>query len=162
MRHKISIMLFCAALTGMILSCEGVTPEEKRDAEIEAITRSIDSCIGWFKDKDFDLLYSVVAHDSNYISVHPRDKVIKGFADFEKNSEVFRYPGFKYNRHEISDLRIGLSRAGDTAWFYCVLDDMNTWDGEPANWENARWTGVLEKRDGRWVIVQQHFSFPKE
>jgi hypothetical protein len=29
----------------------------------------------------------------------------------------------------------------------------------PANWENTRWTGVLEKRDGRWVIIQQHFSF---
>jgi hypothetical protein len=33
------------------------------------------------------------------------------------------------------------------------------WDGQPANWENTRWTGVLEKRGGRWVIVQQHFSF---
>jgi len=36
---------------------------------------------------------------------------------------------------------------------------MNTWAGKPANWENARWTGVLENRDGRWQIVQQHFSF---
>ena len=23
----------------------------------------------------------------------------------------------------------------------------------------VNWTGVLEKRDGRWVTVQQHFSF---
>jgi len=42
------------------------------------------------------------------------------------------------------------------------LDDINTWAGQPANWENARWTGVLKKRDGKWVIGQQHFSFPRE
>jgi hypothetical protein len=31
-----------------------------------------------------------------------------------------------------------------------------------ASWENTRWTGVVEKRDGRWVIVQQHFSFASD
>ena len=43
-----------------------------------------------------------------------------------------------------------------------MLDDMNEWKGQPANWENTRWTGVTEKRDGKWVIVQQHFSFAVE
>ena len=61
--------------------------------------------------------------------------------------------------HTITDLNVTLSRSGDVAWFSCMLDDMNTWKGQPANWENTRWTGVLEKRDGRWVLVQQHFSF---
>ncbi|MEW5983137.1 MAG: nuclear transport factor 2 family protein [Acidobacteriota bacterium] len=39
---------------------------------------------------------------------------------------------------------------------------VNTYKGQPASWEDTRWTGVLEKRDGRWVIVQQHFSFATE
>jgi len=26
---------------------------------------------------------------------------------------------------------------------------------------NTRWTGVLEKRKEKWVIVQMHFSFAK-
>jgi hypothetical protein len=43
-----------------------------------------------------------------------------------------------------------------------VLDDVNEWRGQPANWMNTRWTGALEKRDGKWVIVQMHFSFAKE
>ncbi|MFC1593300.1 nuclear transport factor 2 family protein [Candidatus Neomarinimicrobiota bacterium] len=55
-----------------------------------------------------------------------------------------------------------LSRSKDVAWFYCILDDINTWKGQPANWENVRRTGVLDKRNEKWVIVQQHFSFPKE
>jgi len=48
------------------------------------------------------------------------------------------------------------------AWFFCILDDINEWKGQPATWENTRWTGVLEKRDGRWVTVQQHFSFAND
>jgi ketosteroid isomerase-like protein len=142
--------------------CGQVAAEEVSDAEMETIAKTIDSCIGWFKDKDFDLLFSVVAHDSNYLSVHPTNRVIRGFAHFEKNAEIFRNPVFKYVRHELKDLTINVSQSGDVAWFYCILDDMNEWDGQPANWENARWTGVLEKRNDKWVIVQQHFSFASD
>ncbi len=154
--------LVCAALLLFTFSCEKAAPQLDRDAELKEIARTIDSCIGWFKDKDFDLLFSVVAHDSSYISVHPTDRVIRGFGEFEKNAEIFRRPEFQYSRHELKDLTINMSKSGDVAWWYCVLDDINTWDGQPANWENARWTGVLEKREGRWVIVQQHFSFASE
>ena len=36
--------------------------------------------------------------------------------------------------------------------------DFGEWDGTPMAWENARWTGVLEKRQDKWVIAQMHFS----
>ncbi len=145
-----------------MVSCGHAGLQASKDAELKEIARTIDSCIGWFENKDFDLLFSVVAHDSNYISVHPSDRVIRGFDQFEKNAEIFKRPEFQYVRHELKDLTINMSKSGDVAWWYCILDDINTWDGQPANWENARWTGVLEKREGRWVIVQQHFSFATE
>ena len=84
-----------------------------------------------------------------------------GFEQLKENSEIFRNPNFQYVRHELKNLTINISNSGDVAWFYCILDDINTWEGRPANWENARWTGVLEKRTGKWVIMQQHFSFAK-
>ena len=144
--------LFC-------IKCTQVSVKFNKEKEIKEITNTVSSCIGWFKEKDFDLLYSIVAKDSNYISVHPTNRVIKGYDHFKKNSEIFRNPDFKYVRHELKNLKITLSKSGDVAWFYCILDDINTWKGQPANWENARWTGVLEKRNRKWVIVQQHFSF---
>jgi ketosteroid isomerase-like protein len=159
MKQKVIQLIVCAAFIVFYSSCTQVSVEEENDTEIKEIEKTISSCIGWFKNKDFDLLFSVVAHDSNYISVHPTARVIRGFEQFEKNSEVFKNPDFKYVRHELKYLTISLSKSGDVAWFYCILDDINTWKGQPANWENARWTGVLEKREGRWVIVQQHFSF---
>ena len=159
MNHKLFHSLLYLAFFLWISSCNHASVKVNRDAELKEIAKTIDSCIGWFKNKDFNLMFSVVAHDSNFLEVHPTDRVVRGFEQFKKNSEIFKNPDFLYSRHEIKNLKINLSQSGANAWFYCVLNDINTWKGEPANWENARWTGVLEKREGRWVIVQQHFSF---
>ncbi len=152
-------VVFIVSLFIAIIGCGDQNKIMNKEAELKEITKTISACIGWFEDKDFDLLFSVVAHDSNYISVHPTNRVIKGFEQFKENSEIFKRPEFQYVRHELKDLTINLSKSGDVAWYYCILDDINTWEGQPANWENARWTGVLEKRDGRWRMVQMHFSF---
>lgn len=161
MKEKVITIIICL-LVLFTISCEKKIKDSGNEVNIEEIASTISSCIGWFKYKDFDLLFSIVAHDSNYISVHPTNRVIMGFDDFLKNSEIFKNPNFLYVRHELKDLNINVSKSGDVAWFYCILDDINTWKGQPASWENTRWTGVLERRDGRWVIVQQHFSFAKE
>jgi ketosteroid isomerase-like protein len=162
MSHKSIQSLALATLIMLFSSCSQVLAEETKDAEVREIAKTIDSCIGWFRNKDFDLLFSVVWHDSNYISVRPSSTVIRGFEQFERSSEVFKNPDFVYVRHELKDLTINRSKSGDVAWFYCVLDDINEWNGQPANWENVRWTGVLEKRNEKWVIVQQHFSFASD
>jgi len=162
MKSKLMKTMLLLILIMGLINCGNREEPMDREAEMKEISRVIDSCIGWFKTKDFELLFNGVAHDSGYLSVHPSDRVLKGYDQFEKNSEVFKNPEFKYVRHELKDLTINLSRSGDVAWFFCILDDINEYKGQPANWENARWTGVLEKREGRWVIVQQHFSFPSE
>jgi len=141
------------------LSLAPVPADPGPDAETEAIARVIHACIGWAGTKDFALLYGSIANDPGFLEVHPNGKVVSGFDEFRKAEAFWGSPDFKAVRYEIRDLRIRRSRSGDVAWFYALLDDINEWKGQPANWENTRWTGVLEKRDGRWVMVQQHFSF---
>ena len=89
-------------------------------------------------------------------------KITRGFEEFKKGEKFWGNPDFKAIKYDIRDLKISLSKTGDAAWFYCVLDDINEWKGEPANWLNTRWTGVLEKRERKWVIVQMHFSFSSD
>jgi ketosteroid isomerase-like protein len=139
-----------------------ITPASAEGGELGHIERSIRGCIGWAKDKDFRLLYSLIANDPDFLEVHPDGAVIKGFEEFKKGERFWGSPDFKAVRYEIRDLKIKLSRSGEVAWFFCILDDINEWKGQPASWENTRWTGVLEKRDGRWVMAQQHFSFAAE
>ncbi len=131
------------------------------EAEKDIVAETISSVIGWAKDKDLDKFFSSIANDEDYVSVTPSARIIKRFEDVKQNVPFWMSPDFQYVRHELKDLEITFSRGGDVAWFFCVLDDINTYKGEPASWENARWTGVVEKRDGKWVIVSQHFSFAK-
>jgi ketosteroid isomerase-like protein len=129
------------------------------EKEKQLVEIAINTSIGWAKNKDLSLLYGVIANDSNFLEVHPNNRVVLGIENFRKAEAFWMNPDFKAIRYEIRDLRINISQSGTVAWFFCYLDDINEWKGQPANWENTRWTGVLEKRDGKWRTVQQHFSF---
>ena len=148
--------LFAIILTVLLVSISTAQDAKTEKASIE---KAINASIGWAKNKDFRLLYSVIAHDPAYLEVDPDSGLIRGFDQFRKNEAFWGSPDFKALRYEIKDLNINISRSGEVAWFYCILDDVNEWKGKPASWIHTRWTGVLEKRNGKWVIVQMHFSF---
>lgn len=130
-----------------------------READRAEIARVISSVIGWAKDKNLDLFYGSIAQDDDFISVTPGKLIVKRFEDVKQNLPFWMSPDFTYVHHELKELEIHFARCGEVAWFFCILDDINTFKGQPASWENARWTGTVEKRDGKWVVVQQHFSF---
>jgi len=164
MIRKVTIPIVIASMLMMMNHC---TFQLKRDEidksnEIVLIEKAIHGVIGWAKNKDFKLLYGIIANDSNYLEVDPTPEIIRGFDQFKKNETFWGNPDFKAIRYEIRDLKISLSECGTVAWYYCVLDDINEWKGKPAEWRNTRWTGVLEKRKGEWMIVQMHFSFAQQ
>ncbi|MDX9930933.1 MAG: nuclear transport factor 2 family protein [Bacteroidales bacterium] len=157
---------FFLCFTGLLIiaSCgrgNRVIQESDLAAERAKVEQTIRNNLGWAPTKDFDLLRSTICLDSTYLVVNPTDRVAIGEDDFRTTEEFFRSPDFQAVGFEISDLRINFSKSGDVAWFYCHLNDWNRWKGEPANWENARWTGVLEKIDDAWKIRQQHFSYAR-
>lgn len=167
MRHKKNILIRTALplfLSIIFFSCSntGDMEQAERKPETESVKTAIHNSIGWAKEKDFRLLYRTIANDPDYLEVDPDSTVIRGFDEFKKNETFWGNPAFKAIRYDIRDLTIHFSKKADVAWFYCILDDINEWKGKPASWMNTRWTGVLEKRKEKWVIVQMHFSFAKE
>jgi ketosteroid isomerase-like protein len=58
----------------------------------------------------------------------------------------------------IGDFRSGGS--GDTGWFAATFHiDRATAEGKTSS-SDGRWTVIAEKRNGRWLIVHEHTSFP--
>jgi hypothetical protein len=136
--------------------------ESKARQEKAIIKKVITDNISWALTKDLELMYSTIRQDSTLLFVNPDASLMDGFDDVVETAESFWMdPRFKATRSEVKQLRITLSESGTTAWYYCLLDDFGEWNGKPYKWENARWTGVLEKIDGKWVIRQMHISFPK-
>ncbi len=147
-----------------LLMCAPVARGAGRDeAEKEKIAKVVRTSIEWAMTKDKQALFSCFAQDSNLFFFNPDRNATEGFQAFEETTEsLFMDPRFKAVSSAFNDLRIHLSKSGDVAWYTCRLVDHNSWDGRPANWDDVRWTGVLEKRQGRWVIVQMHFSKAEE
>lgn len=129
--------------------------EAAHHAQIKA---TIESTIGWAATKDTALLYRIIADDAAYLEVHPGERVVRGIDQFKEAENFWLDPRFRHVGFETRDMQIKVSADGSVAWFYCVLDDLNSWEGREINWENTRWTGVLEKRKGGWRMVQMHFS----
>ena len=129
--------------------------------EVENVIRD---AIGWALTKDTDRLFSIMAQDEDFFIFHPDSKsTILGFEAFKKLGErVWLKDEFKATDFAVRDLRVKFTQAENAAWYSCFLDDHAEWNGQPTGWDNARWTGTLEKRDGQWVIVQMHFSFPRD
>ena len=152
-------ILVLAFFSSILSSCQNANYIVNIEKEKQQVENAIHNSIGWAKNKDIGLLYSVIANDSNYIEVDPGERVVRGFEEFRKAEEFWMNDNFKAIRYEITELSINFSRTGEVAWFFCFLDDINEWEGQPANWENTRWTGVLEKRDNNWIMAQMHFSF---
>lgn len=136
-------------------------PVETERFEVEKI---IHDAIGCALTKDLDRLFSIMAQDDDFFIFHPDSKsTIVGFEAFKKlEARVWMKDEFKATDFTVRELHVKFAEMGNAAWFSCFLDDHAEWNGQPIGWDNARWTGMLEKRNGRWVIVQMHFSFPKD
>lgn len=152
-----SFFLIFAFYTG----CAKVNVVDKNSEKVK-IEKVINTSIGWAMTKDTSLLYSIMAKDTNFFIYHPDSlSTIIGIENFKKLSDFWMDTKFVATDFKVKNLRLNLSASGDVAWFSCLLDDHALWDGKFSGWDNARWTGVLEKRNNNWEIVQMHFSFPK-
>lgn len=135
------------------------------EIEKTAVQKAIEDCIKWpFPEKNRDRLVGSCSHDSSFFIFHPDSKsTIVGWEAFRKTiDEVFMDEDLRPESTDIRDLRINLSRSGEVAWFSCLLDDVGAYKDRKWEWLDCRWTGVLEKREGNWLITQMHFSLPTD
>lgn len=133
----------------------GIIPADTK----AAIEKTIRASIGWALTKDRPLLESVLAHDDRLFIFNPDAGSTVGWLQFAKGFDFWMVPDFKMTGFNIRNLRIDVSNSGTVAWWSCILDETASWAGRPVGWKDTRWTGVLEKRAGKWLIVQMHFSF---
>lgn len=137
-------------------------PEPTDHPDYEIVKAVIEDSIGWAIDKDLDRLFQIFANDDDLLIWWVGSNGgADGIDDLRETAEsVWMKPDFAATRFEFRDTRIRFSRDGSMAWFSCRLDDCGLWKGQEFCMENVRNTGVLEKREGQWTIVQSHASWP--
>jgi hypothetical protein len=161
MGHRLGLLVIAAVLLcpGMGLFARqtdgGGTAAAGEKAVIE---KAIRASIGWAVAKDRALLESLLVHDDSLFIFNPDVSSTVGWSQFKKGFDFWMDPRFRMEYYQIRNLRLDLSLSGTVAWWSCILDERASWDGRSIGWKDVRWTGVIEKRDGKWLIMQMHFS----
>ena len=132
------------------------------DAEKANVQAVLDNYAKAWETSDFELFSNVFSHDFDLVifSAVPskslvgweafQEDVQKTFADSEGVEIGFR------------DVAIKVHSFGDLAWVTCHEDWKLMHQDELVSDEGARMTWILEKRNGRWVVVHAHWSLPQE
>ncbi len=155
--------VFRIVISLLVISLISLMPlfAEKKHSEYDRVKSVIEYSIGWAVEKDFDKMFEVWAHDENlYHHWLTSKSTVRGFEAFKKHADTWRDPDFKGTYYKFKDLRITFSKSGDVAWYSCYLDDCYEYKGKPGCVKDVHQTGVLEKRDGKWVHVLMHGSYP--
>lgn len=147
------VLLLSLSFTNNVVSQEIISPD------YEAVKETIEQSIGWAIEKDFDTMFQLWADDMLHFWLFSNSQVI-GLDSFKIYAEQWKDSDFRGTRFEFRDLRIMFSRSGDVAWYSCFLDDCGSYKGKESCLKNVFQTGVLEKRNDRWVHVLMHGSYP--
>jgi ketosteroid isomerase-like protein len=123
------------------------------------VKRTIEQAIGWAIEKDFDATFRLWADNLFIFWVFSNDMVV-GIDSYKTFAEQWRNPDFRGTRCEFKNLRIVFSRSGDVVWYSSFVDDCSSFKGKESCMENVFVTGVLKKKDGRWVHTLTHASYP--
>ncbi|MCU4165839.1 nuclear transport factor 2 family protein [Carboxylicivirga caseinilyticus] len=132
-----------------------------RDSEkVAPIKDTLSRMLRAQEEGDLYTFATTFAHNSDLVNIGTDlDEIWYGWKDFYSWMEaaITDRKGYTITA---KDTHISLSQSGDVAWYSQLLDTCYETKGEPFNLEGFRHTGVMEKRDSKWVIVQSHVSAP--
>jgi ketosteroid isomerase-like protein len=146
--------LFASAMLMMILTGLAFAQNGKDEQEILKIHSSLDTA---FLNKDIAVFERVLADD--FITSSPTGKMTNRAEALEEIRKEWANTNYKTLSATSADMKVKVS--GNMAfvtgnWF---------WTGAPANDPNAephkdtgRYTGIYEKRNGKWMLVAEHWS----
>lgn len=102
---------------------------------------------------------AAVADEDRYFAILPNDSVFLGTDATERwTGQQFRQFAMRYFKRDSAwtyvpfERHVTLAKSGEIAWFDEALDN--------AGYGECRGSGVLVKRDGRWVLRQYNLTVP--
>lgn len=128
--------------------------------EINPIKKVLDTVLIAQEEGNLELFSQCFAQDEDTLNIGTDiDEIWYGWQAFQEwmTQAIKTKPDYSI---AAKDTRIQLSQSKEVAWYSQLLDTCLETKGEPFRLEGFRHTGVLEKRNERWLIVQSHISVP--
>jgi ketosteroid isomerase-like protein len=156
------VFLLCFAFSCQ--KAEEVAEKAEPVVDIEAEKVNVKSVIDMirtsFETEDMEMLSKCFSHDPNMVNfgTDAAERWV-GWTTFAEAQKQF-FEAQEESVMTIRDVDIKVHKSGEVAWFSYLVDWEGKAMGEPFDFEGARMTGVMEKQNGNWVVVQLHGSIP--
>ena len=142
--------------------CSQPQPQVDHQKEISAIRTVLERYAIARENEDLSIIEEIWAPDEDIILIGTdSDENLVGWEEIRKAIRR-QFGSFENTLISITDQEIKINKNGNTAWFSQMLNYNFIFNSEAMSFEGIRFTGVLEKREGQWRLVQGHLSIPVE
>jgi hypothetical protein len=158
---KIVIWLLSIILI-VSFGCAPQTTKVDLEKELSEIENVLEKYVIANENQNFTLIEEIWAGEDNILLLGTdSDEIYTGWVQI-KNAIKHQFNSFEDTYIVISNQRIEINDTGNTAWFSEMLNYNFIYQGEAKSFEGIRFTGVLNKNEGKWELVQAHLSIPVE
>ena len=148
--------LFATGCQQPVDKAEQIDIEEEKDN----IALVLEKYVIANETQDLDLVHEIWASDPDIVVFGTNsDEKLIGWESIRKALQS-QFSSFEDTYISVRDQVINVNESGNTAWFSEVMNYNYIYHGEAKQFEGLRFTGVLEKTNGEWHIVQSHVSIP--
>ncbi|RME01056.1 MAG: SgcJ/EcaC family oxidoreductase [Calditrichaeota bacterium] len=152
--------LFAFLAIATLLFANACSQRVDLEAERAKVKGVVDQFAQAWETEDMELFSRIMAHDAGMVnSGTDAAEYFVGWEAFKTAVEDM-FPVLGNIKITVKDQAIKVHGSGQVAWFAQVWDWDLEVEGQPMHSEGQRLSGVLEKRNGAWVIVQFHNSVP--
>lgn len=162
------LMLFVFFLTN---SCENEAEDDLNQVQKENvdyakekldISKILDNLASASESGNFEMIKSIwwPSKDVLIIGTESGEK-LEGWEAISKAIKK-QFKRFENTLISITDQTIWLNEDASVAWFFEELNYNFVYEEKAMTFEDIRFTGVMQKKDGEWRLVQQHMSVPAQ
>ena len=112
------------------------------------------------KSRDLDLLLSCFSDKPDIVILGTEEDELWVDKFSMGESQRRAYETFATVKIWVRDKILKMCKTGGQAWFYMKVNWYVESEGKEFTFDGIRTTGVLEKENGQWKIVQIHTSMP--
>lgn len=153
--------IFNALIMGVIFmvvsSCA-----QKMDIEVEKeqVKAVLDQYVKMLETEDMEVFSKIVAHDEDMVNFGTdANERLVGWEELKELMQK-QFASTENSKLSIKDRVIKVHESGKVAWFSEIIDWNLESQGQEVELKGLRTTGVLEKREENWIIMQLHYSIP--
>ncbi|MBN1651982.1 MAG: nuclear transport factor 2 family protein [Bacteroidales bacterium] len=158
------LILIALFLFGSCMNEKKESPVEKVDFEKEKmeISQLLDNLVTASETGNFEMIEDIwYPSDDAFLIGTESDEKLEGWDEISSAIKK-QFGNFEETLISITDQSIWMNDDATVAWFFEALNYNFVYEDKAMTFEGIRFTGVMQKKEGVWRLVQQHMSIPAQ